>query len=197
MELYITRGPIASRLPGIVAQCCRRASWCLQRSQLMPRGKSFDALAAIALTTSARIVREYAPTQIWVAPSKVWKPNSYCEWSRTRRGRTAGDQSTFPSDFLDQFRRVVRRRTIHLGQHPRARLVLLLHEPPTISNIAAGAYVELHPNSVRLWRRRWACGDFSLADQAGRGRKPAFSPLATGRSLRRSRVRLSARPSCR
>jgi hypothetical protein len=29
----------------------------------------------------------------------------------------------------------------------------------------------LHPNSVRLWRRRWAEGDFTLEDEPGRGRK--------------------------
>jgi hypothetical protein len=55
-------------------------------------------------------------------------------------------------------------------------LVVLLHESPAISNVAAGVSVELHPNSVRLWRHHWASGDFSLADQAGRGRKPAIPP---------------------
>ena len=47
----------------------------------------------------------------------------------------------------------------------------------TSSHVAAGAVVELHPNSVRLWRRRWAQGDFSLVEQPGRGRKPVFSTL--------------------
>ena len=51
----------------------------------------------------------------------------------------------------------------------------------SLSNVAAGAVVELHPNSVRLWRRRWAQGDFSLADQAGRGRKLDFSPSRPSR----------------
>jgi transposase len=55
-------------------------------------------------------------------------------------------------------------------------VVLLLHESPDLSNVAARALVELHANSVHRWRHRWARGDFSLADQAGRGRKPAFSP---------------------
>jgi hypothetical protein len=36
-----------------------------------------------------------------------------------------------------------------------------------MSNTAAGASVEVHPNSVRRWRHRWACGDFFLADEAG------------------------------
>jgi hypothetical protein len=91
-------------------------------------------------------------------------------------GPTSADRPAFPADFLDQCRSIVRRRMVPHGQHQRARLVLLLHESPAISNVEAGASVELHPNSVRLWRHRWACGDFSLADQAGRGRKPAFSP---------------------
>jgi hypothetical protein len=86
------------------------------------------------------------------------------------------DQPSFSAEFLDQCRRLVRRRTISLAQYQRARLALLIEESPTISNVAAGAVVELHPNSVRLWRRRWAQGDFSLADQAGRGRKPDFPP---------------------
>ena len=36
--------------------------------------------------------------------------------------------------------------------------------------------MDLHPNSVRLWRHRWACGDFSLVEQAGRGASPFFPP---------------------
>jgi hypothetical protein len=90
------------------------------------------------------------------------------------------DRPTFPSEFLDQCRCIVRRRTVPHGQHQRARLVLLLPESPATLNVAAGGLVELHPKSVRLWRHRWACGDFSLADQAGRGRKPAFSPSRPG-----------------
>ena len=35
--------------------------------------------------------------------------------------------------------------------------------------------MDLHPNSVRLWRHRWACGDFSLVEQPGRGASP-FPP---------------------
>ena len=47
---------------------------------------------------------------------------------------------------------------------------------PDLSNVAAGGLVELHANSVHRWRHRWACGNFSLADKAGGGGKPAFSP---------------------
>ncbi|CAN5915433.1 hypothetical protein BH23PLA1_BH23PLA1_41640 [soil metagenome] len=86
----------------------------------------------------------------------------------------------FPDEFLDECRSLVRKRMAPHGQHQRARLVLLLHESPELSNVAAGALVELHANSVHRWRHRWACGEFSLADQAGRGRKPAFSPSRSG-----------------
>jgi hypothetical protein len=90
------------------------------------------------------------------------------------------DQPSFPADFLDQCRSLVRRRTVARSQFQRARLALLLYESPNSSNVAAGAVVEMHANSVRLWRHRWACGDFSLVEQKGRGRKPAFSPSRSG-----------------
>jgi hypothetical protein len=77
----------------------------------------------------------------------------------------------FPVEFLDECRRAVRLRSVARGEFQRARLALLLHGDATLSNVEAGAAVELHPNSVRLWRRRWADGDFSLIDQEGRGRK--------------------------
>ena len=89
------------------------------------------------------------------------------------------DHPTFPTEFLDQCREIARRRAVFQGEHQRARLVLLLNESPVLSNVAAGSAVGLHPNSVRLWRRRWAQGGFSLVDQAGRGRKPVFFPPAT------------------
>ena len=85
------------------------------------------------------------------------------------------DRPAFPDEFLDECRILVRRRTVPHGQDQRARLVLVLHESPDLSNVAAGALVQLHVTSVHRWRHRWACGDFSLADQAGRG-QPAFSP---------------------
>ena len=87
----------------------------------------------------------------------------------------------FPAEFLEQCRRTVRLRSVSRGEFQRARLVLLLHGDANLSNVAAGAIVELHPNSVRLWRRRWANGDFSLIEQEGRGRKATFSPSGSGR----------------
>ena len=88
----------------------------------------------------------------------------------------------FPFEFLEQCRRIVRLRSVPHGEFQRARLVLLLHRDAMLSNVAAGAVVELHPNSVRLWRRRWAKGEFSLIDQEGRGRKATFSPSGSGHS---------------
>ncbi|MGH7751258.1 MAG: helix-turn-helix domain-containing protein [Gemmatimonadales bacterium] len=62
----------------------------------------------------------------------------------------------------------------HLRQ--RARMVLLLHEYPSISNVDLAARLDLHPNCVRRWRQRWALGNLTLHDAPGRGRKPTFSP---------------------
>ncbi len=69
-----------------------------------------------------------------------------------------------------------RRRTSGSAPH----LVLLLHESPALSNVAAAARLDLHPNSIRRWRRRWAAGQFTLEDDPGRGRKPVFSPPRQG-----------------
>jgi len=82
----------------------------------------------------------------------------------------------FPDDFLAQARRLVAARTAASHLRQRAHLVLLLHEHPALSNADAAARIDLHPNSVRLWRRRWAQGQFTLEDAPGRGRKPTFSP---------------------
>jgi hypothetical protein len=86
------------------------------------------------------------------------------------------DRPVFPPDFLEQAERLVRQRTIQYQLRQRAALVLLLYHQPFLSNPQAGAQVQLHPNSVRLWRRRWADGHFSVEDETGRGCKPRFSP---------------------
>jgi hypothetical protein len=84
----------------------------------------------------------------------------------------------FPRDFLLLARQTVRRRrTVSFQLRQRATLVLLLHEQPFLSNIEAGQQVDLHPDSVRQWRRRWAAGRFSFDDEPGRGAKPRLSPL--------------------
>jgi hypothetical protein len=90
-------------------------------------------------------------------------------------GPSPRDQPTFPAEFVAQWQCLVRQRIVARAQHQRARLVLLLYENPRLSNVVAGLRVDLHPNSVRVWRHRWARGDFSLVEQEGRGRKPVFS----------------------
>ena len=92
------------------------------------------------------------------------------------RGPAPLYRPNFPPDFVAQAQRIVRQRTVghHLWQ--RATLVLLLHAQPLVSNETAATQVHLHPNSVRLWRRRWANGDSTLDDIPGRGSQPRFSP---------------------
>ena len=85
-------------------------------------------------------------------------------------------QPCFPTEFVVQARLLSSRRTAPAHLLQRAKLVLLLHHQPDLSNVEAGARIGLHPNSIRLWRQRWAKGQFVLDDQAGRGRKPTFSP---------------------
>jgi hypothetical protein len=82
----------------------------------------------------------------------------------------------FPDEFLATARRLTRARTAASHLRQRARLVLLLHEFPLLSNVAAATRLDLHPNSIRLWRQRWAEGHFTFQDAPGRGRKPVFSP---------------------
>jgi hypothetical protein len=77
---------------------------------------------------------------------------------------------------LQQARRLARRRSVRFQLRQRASLVLLVDEQPALSNVEAGRRVQLHPDAVRAWRRRWHQGDFTLADRLGRGRKPTFSP---------------------
>jgi hypothetical protein len=83
----------------------------------------------------------------------------------------------FPDDFVQQARQLARQRCARFQRRQRAALVLLLHHNPTLSNVEAARQVQLHPDSVRDWRRRWSDGQFTLEDQPGRGRKPTFSPL--------------------
>lgn len=84
----------------------------------------------------------------------------------------------FPATFIALARQTVRRRrTVSFPLRQRAALVLLLHGQPALSNAEAGRQVGLHPDSVRVWRRRWAAGRFAFEDEPGRGCKPRFSPL--------------------
>ena len=82
----------------------------------------------------------------------------------------------FPERFLQEARVTVRRRTAAVRDVQRSRLVLLLYEHPELSAAAAALGVELSARQVQRWRQRWLAGDFSIADEEGRGRKPTFSP---------------------
>src|SRR6266850_4015238 len=87
----------------------------------------------------------------------------------------------FPAALIEQTQSLVRQRTVAYQRRQRAQLVLRLEADPLLSNVRAAAEVHLHPNAVRYWRRRWALGEFGLADAPGRGRKSGFSP--TGEAL--------------
>ena len=81
------------------------------------------------------------------------------------RGPTPTYRPAFPPKFLEQAQKIVRQRTVRYQLQQRATLVLLFHHQPLVSNTEAAACVDLHPNSVRLWRRRWANGHFVLEDE--------------------------------
>ena len=82
----------------------------------------------------------------------------------------------FPEYFLQEAREMVRRRTVAVRDVQRSQLVLLLYDHPGWSPDEAGESVGLSARQVQRWRRRWVAGDFSIVDETGRGRKPAFSP---------------------
>jgi hypothetical protein len=92
------------------------------------------------------------------------------------RGPLPSYRPAFPTTFLEQAAQIVHQRTVQYQLRQRATLVLLLHQQPLVSNIEAAARVQLPLRSVQRWRRRWATGDFSWEDEAGRGRKADFSP---------------------
>ena len=81
----------------------------------------------------------------------------------------------FPADFVQEALDTVSRRTVAVQTVQRFRLVLLLHEQPSLRNDEAAEIVGLSTRQVQRWRSRWAGGDFSIEDHSGRGRKAAFS----------------------
>ena len=83
----------------------------------------------------------------------------------------------FPEGFLRQARGEVRRKTASPLSVQRYQLARLLHEEPHVGHVEAGQRVGLSGCQVRRWRKRWATGDFSVADASGRGRKAFFPPL--------------------
>jgi len=89
---------------------------------------------------------------------------------------------TFTPDQLAACDRLVRQHRAPQLQVARARLALLLHAEPTLGHATAARRLGKHPTWVRAWRRTWAREGFRLADQPGRGRKPAFPPTGGGDS---------------
>ena len=69
---------------------------------------------------------------------------------------------TFPEDFLQEALDTVSRRTVAVQTVQRFRLVLLLHEQPSLGNDEAAEAVGLSARQVQRWRSRWATGDFSI-----------------------------------
>ena len=86
----------------------------------------------------------------------------------------------FPEDFLRQARVEVRRKTGSYQSVQRYQLALLLQEELRLGHAEAGQHVGLSGCQVRRWRKRWAAGEFSVADKMGRGRKADFSPSGPG-----------------
>jgi hypothetical protein len=91
----------------------------------------------------------------------------------------------FPHAVVEEALRIVRQRKVAYALWQRASLVLFLHNNPNLSNVAAAEAVHLHPNAVRLWRKRWAWGDFVLHDAPRSGRPATFSPARTSRRQKR------------
>jgi hypothetical protein len=89
-------------------------------------------------------------------------------------------QPTFSDAQVAECRALIRRHNAPQAQVYRAKLALLLHAQPALDNEAAGRRLGKHANWVRYWRKRWARDGFRLADQGGRGRKPAFPPAGGG-----------------
>jgi hypothetical protein len=83
---------------------------------------------------------------------------------------------TFPKAFVEEALAEVRRKTASQRSVQRSQLVLLVHEHPDWNQERLGCCVGLSGRQVHRWRKRWAAGDFSREDGAGRGRKADFSP---------------------
>ena len=137
---------------------------------------------------------EFLPTQHRLVQNAKWSVSQITSrirqtfgrgrWTpqKARQGKDAAMPGprpalcTFPDDFLQEAIDTVGRRTVAVQTVQRFRLVLLLHERPSLGNDEAAAAVGLSARQVQRWRSRWATGDFSVEDHPGRGRKAAFSP---------------------
>src|SRR5208283_2269014 len=105
-----------------------------------------------------------------------WTPKKSRQGKDAAMPRPRPALCTFLEDFLQEALDTVSRRTVAVQTVQRFRLVLLLHEQPSLENVEADEAVGLSPPQVQRCRSRWATGDFSIEDHSGRGRKAAFSP---------------------
>src|SRR5207248_7621108 len=81
-----------------------------------------------------------------------------------------------PAAHLQELEHWLRSTTLRHGLVRRARLLVLLHRGHTLTDAARTAGLTVR--NARKWAKRYlAQGLPGLADQPGRGRKPAFSPL--------------------
>ena len=110
----------------------------------------------------------------------------------------------FPKVFLQEALATVGRRTASVQEVQRFRLVLLLHERPSLSHEDTAEVVGLSARQVQRWRRRWVAGDFTIDDHPGRGRKPDFSPAGSRvgashglRNRRRDQIATQSAVGCR
>src|SRR5208337_3988511 len=164
-------------------------SWRVTRAGWL--GSSWQQLASpqraslgsggVALRASTPATPKWSVSQItsWFRRTfnrRRWTPK------KSRQGKDAAMPGprpalcTFPEDFLQEALDTVSRRTVVVQTVQRFRLVLLLHEQPSLGNDEAAEAVGLSARQVQRWRSRWATGDFCIEDHSGRGRKAAFSP---------------------
>jgi transposase len=80
----------------------------------------------------------------------------------------------FSRSNVHRVEKVLRSSKAPYGQARRAKLASLLHSQPEIGNTEAARLVDMHDQTVRRWRRRWATEGFSLEDKPRSGRPRFF-----------------------
>jgi hypothetical protein len=91
------------------------------------------------------------------------------------RGRKSSFVVSLRPDQRADLESMIRSTKLAAGLARRARLILLVAEGQNLTR--AAAIVGLSVRNARKWVRRFlASGVDGLQDQAGRGRKPVFSP---------------------
>jgi len=96
----------------------------------------------------------------------------------------------FSPEDMERARNVASRRNAPHSTVVRAKIALLLADDPAMTCAEIGRRLDVHPNTPRTWRRRWATEGFSLEDRPRSGRPPKFSPRR-GRSDQGHRLRVA------